>query len=79
MPDWIFCAELASRFARDAHPIATERASFTFFEARGINFAIVVYAMFVRVDPRRALIDWTTEGNMAKKAKKAKKAGKKKK
>jgi hypothetical protein len=32
------------RFTRDSHSIATERASFTFFEARSINFAIVVYS-----------------------------------
>jgi hypothetical protein len=76
-----FCAELAPPLRRDSPPIETERASFTFFEARSINFAIVVYAMIMHVDPRPALKHGTTEGNMAKKAKKAKakKTAKKKK
>jgi large-conductance mechanosensitive channel len=56
----------------DSRSIATDVASFTFFEARSINFAIVVYVVFVHVDPRRALKYGTSEGNMAKKAKKAK-------
>jgi len=63
--------------------IATVRASFTLFEARSINFAIVVYAQLMHVEGRLALSKQLgiTEGNMAKKAKKkkAKKTAKKKK
>ena len=53
------------------------------FEARSINFAIVVYSQFMQVEGRLALSQQLgiTEGNMAKKAKKkkAKKTAKKKK
>jgi hypothetical protein len=54
---------------------------FTFFEARSINFAIVVYSSVCACRGRLALNQlWDPEGNMAKKAKKAKKkTGKKKK
>jgi hypothetical protein len=57
------------------------RPPFTFFEARSINLSIVVYSIFVHVDPRLASNSILgTEGTMAKKAKKAKKkTGKKKK
>jgi hypothetical protein len=67
---------------RFAHPQrATVWPPFTFFEARSINFAIVVYSVFMHVEVD---LHWTNfgiaEGNMAKKAKKAKKkTGKKKK
>ena len=61
--------------------------SFTFFQGRSINFAIVVYFECMHVEPRLAFEPnfGITEGNnMAKKAKKAKakkakKAAKKKK
>ena len=55
---------------------------FTLFEARSINFAIVVYFNRMHVDSRLALSQLLgiTEGNyMAKKAKKAKKKSAKKK
>jgi hypothetical protein len=60
--------------------VATTRRSFTFFEAFGINFAIVVYFECMHVEvicisPTLGIM----EGNMAKKAKKAKKTVKKKK
>jgi hypothetical protein len=45
VPAWIFAPSSRRRFARDSHPIATKRAPFTFFEARDINFAIVVYSL----------------------------------
>jgi len=63
--------------------VATARGAFTLFEARSINFAIVVYSQFMQVEGRLALSQHLgiTEGNMAKKAKKkkAKKTAKKKK
>jgi hypothetical protein len=63
------------RIARDHRALATLWPPFTFFEARSINFAIVVYS--------KTCIELNfgiTEGTLAKKAKKAKKkTGKKKK
>jgi hypothetical protein len=71
------------RIVRQARPSATRSGvtPFTLFEARSINFAIVVYFVFKHVGS--TCIEPTLgppEGTMAKKAKKAKKkTGKKKK
>jgi hypothetical protein len=62
--------------------VKTVGLPFTLFEARSINFAIVVYSNRMHVDSRLALSQLLgiTEGNyMAKKAKKAKKKSAKKK
>ena len=58
--------------------VATAQRSFTFFEARGIKFVIVVYSESVRVDGRLALSQLlgSRRATMVKKAKKAKKAKK---
>jgi hypothetical protein len=57
---------------------APEGRPFTLFEARGINFAIVVYSQCMHIECRFALsqLFGITEGNMAKKAKTAKAAKK---
>jgi hypothetical protein len=57
------------------------RPPFTLFEARRINFAIVVYSVVMQVEVDLHFTNFgIAEGKMAKKAKKAKKkTGKKKK
>ena len=69
--------DVSTHHARARGASRDDELSFTLFEARSINFEIVVYSERMHVKCRLALSQLRgTEGNMAKKAKKAKKSKK---